>query len=118
MPFIFEKLEVYIKAIEFTTKIHKYCVYLRKTQNRIIADQLQRASLSIPLNIAEGNGRIHNKEKKQYFYVARGSLLECVPILYICLNLSLISKSEYEVLYKLAEEISKMLSGLIRSINQ
>ena len=81
-------------------------------------DQLQRAVLSIPLNIAEGNGRIHIREKKQYFYTARGSLLECVPILQICKAIGILNESEHKELYELAIEIGRLLSGLIKSIGK
>lgn len=85
-------------------------------KNRIIKDQLCRAALSIPLNIAEGNGRMHPREKRQYFCTARGSLLECVPIIRLCAAIDYLDKKNHEELYGLAEEIGKMLSGLIKSI--
>ncbi|MGZ3781951.1 MAG: four helix bundle protein [Pseudobdellovibrionaceae bacterium] len=45
---------------------------------RTLADQLSRAALSIPLNIDEGNGRWHNGDKRNFFWIARGSAFECV----------------------------------------
>jgi len=112
MPFMFENLEVYKRAMSFIVEIYG----LNCLRDRTIKDQLQRAALSIPLNIAEGNGRIHTREKKQYFYTARGSLLECIPILQVCVATNLIEKDRYERLYALADEIGKMLNGLIRSV--
>jgi len=115
MPFMFESLDVYKKAISFTVVIFNSCVGI---SDRLFKDQLKRAALSIPLNIAEGNGRIHIKEKKQYFYTARGSLLECVPILQLLKAADLIEERRYSELYALADEIGKMLNGLIRSVDK
>ncbi|KPJ64220.1 hypothetical protein AMJ44_13180 [candidate division WOR-1 bacterium DG_54_3] len=113
MRFLFEDLVVYKKAMELTGKIFKLS---KEIKERIIKDQLCRAALSIPLNIAEGNGRAHSRERRQYFYTARGSLLECIPILQLCKEIDFIEKAKYEELYLLAEEIGKMLSGLIKSV--
>ena len=117
MPFMFEDLKVYKKSMELVVKIYAFCGKVSPTKNGKLFDQLQRAVLSIPLNIAEGNGRIHTREKKQYFYTARGSLLECVPILYICQTCGYLNNEQYKEFYQLADEIGKMLNGLIRSIN-
>jgi four helix bundle protein len=75
MPFLFEKLIVYQKAVRFSSTISaltdtfpRGCFYL--------TDQLNRAALSISLNIAEGNGRWHINDRKQYFLIARGSVHE------------------------------------------
>lgn len=80
MAFIFEKLIVYQKALEFVEEIEK----LRRERDRRIPhslmDQLFRASLSIPLNIAEVNGRWHKGDKRNFFWTARGSVFECVPL--------------------------------------
>ena len=116
MPFLFENLEVYKKSLEFVGEIHEFCSNLSSIRNGKIIDQLQRAALSIPLNIAEGNGRIHAREKRQFFYISRGSLLECIPLLQICLMTKLLDKSKYESLYTKADEIGRMLNGLIRSV--
>ena len=113
MPLMFESLEVYKKAMAFVVAIFDTCVGI---PDRGIKDQLKRAALSIQLNIAEGNGRAHAKEKRQFFRTARGSLLECVPILQLIHQMKLIENGKYGDLYTKAEEIGKMLSGLIKSV--
>jgi four helix bundle protein len=84
--------------------------------SRSFADQLQRASLSIPLNIAEGNGRWHKPDKRQFFWIARGSSFECVPLLEILHSRGLLPEVDYQVFRMELEEIAKMLTGLIKAI--
>ncbi len=118
MTFMFENLDVYKKAIEL---IEQICILSRNFKPKVsykIIDQLQRAALSIPLNIAEANGRLHQKEKKQFYRTARGSLFECVPLLRICERLEYITEKQYNYLYFLAEDIGKMLHGLIKSVEK
>jgi len=80
MPYMFENLAVYQKAIGFTEQI----VTLTESFPRgyhFLADQLNRASLSIATNLAEGNGRLTKADRKNFFIIARASAQECVPIL-------------------------------------
>jgi len=70
VAFLFEKLDAYQKALDFATKIDKLCSELPRGKYFMI-DQLRRASLSISLNTAEGNGRWHKAEKRQFFTIAR-----------------------------------------------
>ncbi|OGG06693.1 MAG: four helix bundle protein [Candidatus Glassbacteria bacterium RIFCSPLOWO2_12_FULL_58_11] len=119
MPFLFEKLDVYRKSIDFADSICELTKDFPRG-NYYLADQLNRASLSISANIAEGNGRYHKADRANFFRMARGSAFECVPVLEICFRRGLIEKEKSEVLKKTIEEISKMLSGLInkQNINQ
>lgn len=114
MAFIFEKLVVYQKSLELVEQIEK----LRQERDRKIPyalmDQLFRASLSIPLNIAEGNGRWHNGDKRNFFWIARGSVFECVPLVQLLHRSEAISKNEYSALYDRLEELSKMITGLVQ----
>jgi four helix bundle protein len=110
---MFEDLEVYKKAMQFVVEIYALNGSLRE---KTIREQLRRAAMSLPLNIAEGQGRLHGKEKKQFYNIARGSLMECVPLLQICNKLGHISPEGYADLYSLANEIGKMLNGLIKSV--
>jgi four helix bundle protein len=113
MAFMFEDLNVYKKAMEFVEGVY---LANKKITDKDIKGQMKRAALSIPLNIAEGNGRNTAKEKAQFYKTARGSLFECIPLLELSIKLKLISKSEHEYLYSLAEEIGKMSNGLIKSV--
>jgi four helix bundle protein len=79
---------------------------------------LKRAGLSIPLNIAESNGRNTIKEKMQFYKTARGSLFECIPLLQIISELGFIEESEHQKIYYLSEEIGKMINGLINSLEK
>lgn len=110
--FIFENLEAYKKAVTFVKKVYSYG---RTIKDRSIRDQLFRAALSIPLNIAEGQGRYHPGEKKQFYRTAKGSLYECVPTVEISHSLGYFSKEEYEMLNVLMNDIAKLISGLINS---
>jgi four helix bundle protein len=115
MAFMFEDLVVYKRSMEMVKKIF---ILRREIKDRIIVDQLSRAALSIPLNIAEGNGRIHDRERRQYFYTARGSLLECIPILQLCKEIGYIDENRYSEIYGLADEVGRLLNGLIRSVGK
>lgn len=114
MEFMFEKLDVYQRAVMFVETID---LVLDKVKGKIPAsrlDQLARASLSIPLNIAEGNGRWHAGDRKQFITIARGSAFECIPILQILRNRSLLSMEEHQCIYGDLQIISKMLTSLIK----
>ncbi len=112
--FLFEKLDVYQKSINFAQKTSVLIENFTRGNGYII-DQLQRAALSISLNIAEGNGRYHIKEKCNFFWIARGSAFECVPILELCLRKKLIDKDTYQALRNDLIDITKMISGLINN---
>lgn len=113
--FDYEKFEVYKKAKSFFVEISTFIEDSKKLHNRI-ADQLYRAALSIPLNIAEGAGRYSKPDKRNFYTVARGSVFECTAIIDILLEKSVLSSEQKEAYYNNLEEISKMLSGLINSL--
>jgi four helix bundle protein len=112
--FDFEKFDVYIKAKQFTKDASDLLSGLKNAHPRLI-DQLQRAALSIPLNIAEGAGRYSKADKKNFYVIARGSVFECVAIIDILFDMGLIDDIKKSVFYGRLEELSKMISGLINS---
>ena len=114
MTFDFEKFEVYQKAKFFTKEMSDIAEALSNKFARI-ADQLIRASLSIPLNIAEGAGRYSKPDKRNFYVIARGSVFECVAIIDMLLEKKQITADQKEKYYATAEELSKMISGLINS---
>ena len=113
--FDFEKLTVYNKARE-TRKLLFSVMAGHKRLDRIVADQLKRAMLSVMLNIAEGTGKSGKADKKNFFTIARGSCYETIAIMDVLLDDGIINGDEYKQLYANFEEISKMLLGLINSV--
>ena len=112
MPFLFEKLEVYQKAVAFAERVST--LTSRFTRGSwYLADQLNRASLSVSLNIAEGNGRWSQADRRNFFGIARGSAHECVPLIELCRRKGLLDDATCTVLKDDLEAIAKMLAGLI-----
>jgi four helix bundle protein len=117
MSFLFEKLDVYQKAVDLAEEITNLTEGFPKG-TYYLTDQLNRAVLSISTNIAEGNGRWHVKERKQFFWISRGSAHECLPILELCKRKNLITKEKHIELTQKLEVIVKMLSGLLAGIDK
>ena len=78
MGFGHERLDVYHIAIDYVGWAYHFCEELKGHRNA--KDQLLRASQAIPLNIAEGNGKATDGDRRRYFEIARGSALECGAI--------------------------------------
>ncbi|NOT37535.1 MAG: four helix bundle protein [Saprospiraceae bacterium] len=114
--FDFQKLEVYKKAKEL--HIHLKSISKEKSLNKIIADQLFRASLSIPLNIAEGSGRFTPKDRRNFFIISRSSVFECVAILDSIGDENFISTERYNEALKAADEISRILYTMIKNLDK
>jgi four helix bundle protein len=115
MKFSFENLEVYYVGLDWVRQADEIIERSKDKISRPLADQLCRAALSIPLNIAEGNGRWHKGDKKNFFWIARGSAFECVPIIEILRLKNLITSEEHEEFHRRLESIGKMLSALIKT---
>lgn len=107
----FEKLEVYRQAKSFHLRI-KGIVRTLDLQNPE-RNQLLRASLSIVLNIAEGAGRFSQRDKRNFYIIARGSVNECIAIVDLMKDQQLIATDAFREFYTTGEEISRMLYSLI-----
>src|SRR5437762_614004 len=79
-------------------------------------DQIQRAAISVSNNIAEGFERQSNKEFSKFLFIAKGSCAEVRSMLYIAQELKYLSKEDFDKLYTLSQEISKILSGFIKTL--
>ena len=115
---MFEKLEVYQRAVDLAEKIAALTETFPAKGYYHLIDQIRRASLSISLNIAEGNGRWHAKERKNFFWIARGSVFECVPVLELCRRQKLITEEKHTELKAELEVLSKMLTALIKGTDK
>jgi four helix bundle protein len=117
MSFAFEKLVVYQKAVTLADA----CCSLTKDFPRgyfFLADQLNRAALSIAANIAEGNGRFTKADRRNFFGIARGSVQECVPLLELAARQGLLKSDRHDQFKSDLEEIARMISGLINGLDR
>jgi len=106
----FEDLAVWQEAMMLTVDLMKE---LTCWKNYGLKTQLERSSISIPSNIAEGYERKSNKEFIQFLCIARGSCAELRTQLYVCQELDLIDKVNVQKLLEKSRKISAMLSKLI-----
>ena len=111
-----EKLDVYRAAIAF-------CAWTGELLNSISAkaaakDQLDRASTSIPLNIAEGNGKFSTKDRARFLEIARGSALECTACLDVLVARKLATPEQIENAKENLARIVQMLMGMLRRFSQ
>lgn len=109
----FEKLDVYQVAIEFlgtATRINQ----ASPKGNADLQDQLKRAAISIPLNIAEAAGKTSPADIRRFFAIARGSAMECGAILDVFVKLGNINGAEAMDGKALLERIVAMLTKLAR----
>ena len=112
----FEDLLFWQKARELTKLIY---LLTRKAAFKAdfgLGNQIQRATVSVMSNIAEGFGRGGNNEFFQFLFVAKGSVSEVKSQLYIALDLGYISDKEFQTAYGMAEEISRMINAFTKSI--
>ncbi|MFW6158330.1 MAG: four helix bundle protein [Planctomycetota bacterium] len=79
---------------------------------------MNRASVSIAANIAEGNGRFSKADRRHFFTIARGSVQECIPLLELARRRRFLDDEEHGDLREALETIAKMISGLIRGIEK
>ncbi len=117
MPFMFENLDVYQKAVDLTDRVTELTRGF-ETGYYFLTDQLNRASLSVAANLAEGNGRFTKADRKHFFIIARGSTQECVPLLELSRRKGLISDELNAELRQELETIAKMISGLIGGLDK
>ena len=109
-----ERLIAYQRSIQFVAWSSPL---LEKLPNRLaVSDQLDRASTSIPLNIAEDNSKYTGPDRCRYFDTARGSALECAACLDVLVAKGKCEASEIQTGKELLHETVSLLIGLTRSI--
>ena len=114
----FRNLNVYIKSKELVKQIYELSKKFPREEQFALSDQLRRAVISIPSNIAEGSGRNSQKDQAHFYNIAYGSLMEVFSQLDIACDLGYISQEEFNQLELLINEEAKMLSGLIAKRKQ
>src|SRR5262245_22855589 len=112
----YKDLIVWQKAMEFVKNCYELSETFPAREIYGLSQQLRKAAVSIPSNIAEGNGRESGKDYVYFLNVSRGSLKEAETQLIIAELLGFINASQLEVVLQKAGEIGFMLNNLIRSL--
>jgi four helix bundle protein len=110
-----EKLQVYQEAIGFVAwwgEVSKRCAGIPS-----VKDQMDRASTSIPLNIAEGNGKYSPRDRSRYLQIAYGSALECASCLDVIVARRCMTGQEADIGKRKLRGIVAMLVGLINQVS-
>lgn len=114
--FGFEKLEVWQRSIEFADVVYSTTRRFPIDERFGLTNQMRRAAVSISSNIAEGSSRNSRKDFARFVEIAAGSVYEVVSQSYIGRNQGFLTPEEFELIYAAADEQSRMLSGLRRSL--
>ena len=113
----FRDLIAWQKAMDLTVEIYRLTKLLPKEETYGLSDQMRRAAVSIPSNIAEGQGRITAKEFIRFLAMARGSLCELSTQLELCERLEYLNPSMTSLSQNLIVEITKMINALSKSVS-
>ena len=112
----YEELTVWQKAMDLVVEVYKIVKLLPKEEIYALTDQMKRAAVFIPSNIAEGQERDTTKDFVKFLYIAKGSKAELETQLTICLRLNYLTQPQLEFAQGLLCEIGKMLNALIRKL--
>lgn len=112
----FRDLVAWQKGMAFVTEIYRATGSFPKTERYGLVDQLCRAAVSIPSDLAEGSGRLSKKEFLQMVARARGSSYEVQTQLEVSRNLGFLTSDAFEDLSAKARELSRLLNGLIKNL--
>lgn len=112
----YRELDVWKKAMDMVVAVYGLTDEFPAQERYGLASQMQRAAVSIPANIAEGYGRLHRGDYVHHLSIAQGSLAELETHLTIAVRLEFIPRDEAAGVWTMAQEVGKMLSGMIRAL--
>ena len=112
----FRDLIVWQKAMRLARETYCLVKLLPMEERYALSDQMRRAAVSIPSNIAEGQSRNTKKEFIQFLHIAKGSNSELMTQFLLCLDFEYLKKEEIQKVMNLCTEIDGLLGGLIKSL--
>ena len=111
----YKQLKVWQKAMKLVIHVYKATKNFPKHEQYGLISQMRRSVISIPSNIAEGHGRNSDKEIVRFLDIARGSIFELDTQIEISRQLHFLNTQEFNIIFNLLDETSRMLSGLRNS---
>ena len=115
----YKKLDVWKKAHDMYLHVKRsIAIKLPKDEKYELSSQLQRAALSVPLNIVEGCGRFTDKDFAHFLDNSLGSINETDYCCFVAFELNYISKEEYDIINKLVNEVRAMLLSFLKFLRK
>jgi four helix bundle protein len=115
MTFKFERFEAWRRAIAFADAMFDVADGLPQKDRFSLGEQMRRAALSVPTNLAEGSGRDNLKERRYLYGVVKGSLYEVVSLLVMMGKRGHLERQAHREFYREADELAAMIAGAIAS---
>ena len=112
----FKDLILWQRAMDLVVEVYNLVKRIPKEELLALSDQIRRAVISIPSNIAEGQGRNSSKEFIHFLSIAKGSKAELETQLLLCVRINYLTESEIEKAMSLIEEVGKMLNSLQKKL--
>ena len=112
----FKKLDIWKRSFNFSSNIYKVTSFFPPDEKFGLTSQLRRASISIPINIAEGSGRNSRKDFANFVQIAIGSTSEVECELILAKELNFLSEDNFSTLTKELSEIRKMLTSFRKAL--
>lgn len=112
----YKNLEAYKESKTLVKQVYTLLKQFPREEQYALCDQLRRAVISVPSNIAEGSGRTSAKDQAHFFEMAFGSLMEVDCQIDIAHDLSYVSSEEHEDVSKQISQVAALLSGMRRKI--
>ena len=112
----YQDLIAWQKSMQLVKEVYTLVKTLPKEEQFALSDQMRRAVVSIPSNIAEGYGRNSTNDYIRFLNIARGSKYELDTQIQICVMLNYISKEKAATALELSEEIGRMINALIKKL--
>ena len=112
----FEEIQAWQKARLATKRVHQVSKSNEFAKDFGLGNQIRRAAVSVMANIAEGNGRRTNKDFASFLVQAHGSAAEVQSHLYVALDLEYLGQEDFNEIYELFDEVSRMLMALARHL--
>ena len=108
----YRQLRTWQKAIDLVEECYALAKQLPRAEDHGITSQLRRAAISVPTNIAEGNGRLARKEYLRYLAIANGSLMEVETLLLLIDRLGFANKAQLRPINTRVDEVGRLLTAL------
>ena len=114
----YEDLIVWQKAMDLVVEIYRIVRFLPSEERYALSDQMRRAAVSIPSNIAEGNARGSKKDYVNFLSIAKGSDAELKTQCSICVRLNFVKEENIRNAMSLCDEVGRMLNTMISRMKE